>query len=293
MTASSDPRRTFEMLIDPDKNYVVHIINLVSPAIKGTVDRKMMEKMKMLILGTISILKGKGPKMISEAFSLCPTTTEGFVSLAKGDIDGAFELAQQLGTFSTTKVASLQRLIKTSTSFSNSGERRTRKLAGVDLSKMSKKEIFDLVDEDGSGFLSFMEFQTLLKYFGLTLTEQAAMEIFVQAEEDGNMFMEYDEFDNALTLIKKRLGSSSLDALGLSSPHIFKALAMATIIIIILLLFIFMGINAFTTGTAFGAIINSAMVAGGGILGGNKNDQDKNDEQIASELEDSLARVLE
>lgn len=63
---------------------------------------------------------------------------------------------------------------------------------------LSAKELFDKYDKDGSGKISFDEFQMMLPCLGIELSMPKQIEYFRLCDKDGNGQIDFEEFKVAL-----------------------------------------------------------------------------------------------
>jgi len=146
----------------------------------------------------------------------------------------------------------------------------------------SSKDLFKAIDEvgDKSGTISEKEFQILANRLGMKLSDHRIKEIFskIKGKKTRGMADEElneKEFEQALDYLQEKNLMQALQQLGIT-PEILTAIFIRLVILLILIfIFIFLGIKAFAIGGTFGAIINSAFPAIGGLSLGKEKDDDK------------------
>ena len=114
-----------------------------------------------------------------------------------------------------------------------------------------------MIDKNGSGTIDFSEFKELCKYFGINLNDQALMELFAESDDDASGELAFPEFDRALTTLESKVGAGALQQMGLSTANIIMAVLVLAASLGSMLAFVFLGVQAFATGGAFNAIVNS------------------------------------
>ena len=98
-----------------------------------------IDKAIALLKGMLSIMSGEDPIEIAVAFNIPQNRMEGLMALAKGDLDGAVQLAQSFGNFSPTDAEKLQRLIKSVMSFTGSTSNKGTGMKNMNLQTASAR----------------------------------------------------------------------------------------------------------------------------------------------------------
>lgn len=289
--ATSDPKKNFYNLIEAKKLNAV-IMTIMPPSNMRKEDAEaMINQCISLITGLICMLNEIPPLDLADAFNLPRPIMEGILALARGNVSDAVSLGESLGGFDEKNVEELRKTIKSIQSLINGKKDGGSGLSGLNLQGMSREEIFAMADKDQSGTLDFDEFKELLKYFGMVLSDQSTLEMFATADKSGTGVLNYGEFEFAMDAIEKKLGSGALNSLGLSTIDIAAIVVVLIGLITAIFIFIFMGISAFTTGSAFGTVINSVAVLGGG--GGAGSGEDFDPEKVEKQIEDKIESVME
>merc|ERR1712196_636476 len=263
--ACQDPRKYIDQMLEA----VPDLVRLLIGATKQEMDVKSVDCICLLLEGMIALLSGRPfAKKLGEAFGIDKDMLAGLLAIVRGDLEGAVDVARTLGNFDSEKVGRLLKLIKRLeplTKETNLASVGSLSPPSMDLSAMSREEIFNLVDTDDSKCIDVEEFKKLFK---LDLTEQTVMELFAQCDDDSSGFIDFHEFEKAMKILESQIAGDSLVMLGLSKLKLATLFFVSLLILAGLFLFIFFGIAAFTTGSGFSAVINSVLpLTGGGALG--------------------------
>lgn len=102
----------------------------------------------------------------------------------------------------------------------------------------------------------------------------------------------HEQFKGAVDLLKEEVSKGALARLGLSPPIIAGILFAAALVLALAFVFIFLGISALTTGSSFGAVVNSALpvLAGGGAAAGDASEKVK---EIKDKIEATVKSVID
>ena len=132
-------------------------------------------------------------------------------------------------------------------------------------------ELFDLVNRNDDGYLVFEEFVHALKMvgvFGAQVSETEALHLFALGNEDGDGRLTRAGFRRTLQVIERRYSKQVLKAVGFDPAKLGRDFAIALLCLLLLFFFIFMGIEGFTSGGPFGAVVNSVLPIAGGFMTG-------------------------
>jgi len=219
-------------------------------------------------------------KDFGDAFEIDSSIVDGIVAISQKDFFRMFALAQRFGNYELKKVEMLVNLVENLRMLSPSckdnkelpavsrlssavqdgpveGQHKESRIEKV-LSELSYKDLFIMFDKDTSGDINFEEFLDLTKYLQLNLSDNQALKIFSQsAKADG--FLDEDRFEEAMDILRTRISKKALSILGLSTSELLKMLLIRLLILLALFGFIFLGIAAFSQGTAFSSVINSIL----------------------------------
>jgi hypothetical protein len=157
---------------------------------------------------------------------------------------------------------------------------------GVDLSedglKMILKQLIAKVDTNGNGEISYDEFADLLQMLQLPLPENSQKLLFAKVDIDGGGEIGEEEFMFATDLLVDELCEQTMAALHLSETDLLKLLVFVGSLLATFFLFLYFGIESFTSGSTFSAVINSAIAATGGgaatAAGEEESDSDDNED---------------
>eukprot|EP01017_Pseudomicrothorax_dubius_P029129 TRINITY_DN3508_c0_g4_i1.p1 TRINITY_DN3508_c0_g4~~TRINITY_DN3508_c0_g4_i1.p1 ORF type:complete len:195 (-),score=58.52 TRINITY_DN3508_c0_g4_i1:49-633(-) len=166
--------------------------------------------------------------------------------------------------------------------------------------KASSKDLFRLIDMTGNsnGFVDKGEFTVMCRRLGNELSQHRVNEIFTEVKKHSNSKdteMNVEEFDQALMYLSKKNVLMSLEYLGINLSTLIVMLVTLIALLLLLFTFIFVGINAFSVGGAFGAAVNSSIPAGAGLglsqASGKKASDQLNDEAV-NETVQSTNKIL-
>ena len=118
---------------------------------------------------------------------------------------------------------------------------------------MTYDELFDLVTRQHDGYLVFEEFvhARAVGVFGAQVSETEALHLFALGNEDGDGRLTRAGFRRTLQVIGAR--SSAVRAASQRGGRLRTSLLLC---LLLLFFFIFMGIEGFTSGGPFGAVVN-------------------------------------
>jgi hypothetical protein len=169
--------------------------------------------------------------------------------------------------------------------------------AGDEIESFFHKNLFELFDKDGSGYLSYSEFCDLCKYMGLSLDQEQSLRLFAIADENQNNYIEVHEFEKAMEQVKITIALNTLHDLGVTPAALIWTGVVTILTLFILLLFVFMGIFAFSKAESFSAVINSFLPLFAGIIalarGINVEEKVEEAKEMISNVIDRFKRSME
>jgi len=173
----------------------------------------------------------------------------------------------------------------------NEGEKGTTVQAGDGF----LAKLFAEFDSDSSGFLTFEEFQDMLRFINVNISQEKAVAIFSSVDSDGSQTLTYDEFEKGFAIIATEVAHAALQSLGLNDAQIYAAIATGLCLLMGIIAFIFMGMAAFTENSTFGSVVNSSFVggAGGATAANDEETADATDPKIAEYMEEVVNEALE
>eukprot|EP01135_Chromosphaera_perkinsii_P000548 Nk52_evm10s123 gene=Nk52_evmTU10s123 len=242
---------------------------------------------------------------LAKVFSTDSEVFIGILSMARQDLDGMTLMARKLGGFDAEKIQTIVMLI------SDTNRRITKanmigkaqglkskatsfiaKKAGLP-KNFGPEALFQMFDVDGTGKMTFDEFNEFLKYLNIRLSEAKAMKLFVPANKGGERAIDYTGFEKALTSLKVEVAKSAMQALGLNRGALIKVLITGLSFLLFLFAFIFCGIMSFTeVNGGFSAVINSLMPMGAGA-GTSGSKEEASEEESESKIESTVQSALE
>jgi hypothetical protein len=215
----------------------------------------------------------------------------GIYGITNKKYDLVLDLGLQLGAFDSKKVRMLMHLVTSLSKLQNKKRAHTQQEGGssggggggddrggdkggvgtekkkTGMSMPSQADLFGVFDTDHSGSIDFLEFVDITKFMGLQLSEQRALTLFAQADRKGNSKIDADEFSQALKILRHEIIMGTIDTIGLSTSALMQLVVLSSFVLLLLMVFIFLGIEAFTTGTEFSAVINAMLpITAGGAL---------------------------
>ena len=93
----------------------------------------------------------------------------------------------------------------------------------------------------------------------LDISAEKAALLFANFDTEGNGIITESEFELNFFYITDILVDAALTELNITKANMIKVLILGTIFLSFMALFVFLGVQAFTTGTNFGAVINSLL----------------------------------
>jgi hypothetical protein len=148
-------------------------------------------------------------------------------------------------------------------------------LANGRMSEAAMDILFSTLDMDGSESLSLDEFVDMTRHMNLPLSMPKLKGIFAELDKDGSFTLSREEFRAGMKKLLSEVVSAALERLKLGWGSIVTKLLGLAVVLVLLLLFILLGVQAMSTGTTFGAVVNAGMpVAGGMGLAASSGDGD-------------------
>jgi hypothetical protein len=145
-------------------------------------------------------------------------------------------------------------------------------------------QVFNMTDKNQSGLISYDEFCDLTESMGLQLTENRSRYLFNLGDTNNSDEIDKEEFVRILDQLKEELSKDALSKLGFSNSQLAATLSVAVSLLLMFFVFLYLGIEAFTAGTSFGAVINSSLATFGGVAGtGEAEEEDEEEKGTAIE----------
>jgi hypothetical protein len=145
--------------------------------------------------------------------------------------------------------------------------------------KMVMKQLIAKVDTSGNGEISYDDFTDLLQMLQLPLPENSQKLLFAKVDIDGSGEIGEEEFMLATDLLVDELCEQTMTALHMSETDLVKLLVAVGSLLLTFFLFLYFGIESFTSGSSFSAVVNSAIAATGGGAGAAAGEEPKEDEE--------------
>jgi len=178
----------------------------------------------------------------------------------------------------------------TSVSAINEKSRHTENLKEVfrkiQVNQHSEKDLYNLclklgnIDEE----VSMETFGILTKRMGFDLSQHRIQEIFAHVKsqdfDEDNLRLNEEEFSEALRTVRESMIWTVMEALGITREILYFYLTLLVILLLAFFGFLFLGIQAFSVGGSFSAVINSLLTAGGAMFIGK---DDKKEEKSGKE----------
>jgi hypothetical protein len=137
---------------------------------------------------------------------------------------------------------------------------------GDEIESFFHKNLFELFDKDGSGYISYSEFCDLCKYMGLSLNQEQSLRLFAISDKNQNNYIEVQEFEKAMKHVKNSIALETLEELGVTPAALIWTGVSTILTLFVLMVFVFMGIFAFSKAESFSAVINSFLPLFAGIV---------------------------
>ena len=144
---------------------------------------------------------------------------------------------------------------------------------------MVMKQLIAKVDTSGNGEISYDDFTDLLQMLQLPLPENSQKLLFAKVDIDGSGEIGEEEFMLATDLLVDELCEQTMTALHMSETDLVKLLVAVGSLLLTFFLFLYFGIESFTSGSSFSAVVNSAIAATGGGAGAAAGEEPKEDEE--------------
>ena len=128
-----------------------------------------------------------------------------------------------------------------------------------DMIRVVAQSIFDELDEDRSGLLSFEEFKTALVKLRIQVPEHEARMAFAELDVDKSGKLSLDEFQTAIKTIRSRYLQRMLDHLNLTREAVYITTVWTVVFLLFFTTFLLLGFIGFTDGQAFTAATTALM----------------------------------
>ena len=119
------------------------------------------------------------------------------------------------------------------------------------------RALYQFIDVDGNGEVSFEEFNALLTHMRLDISREQAAILFAKFDKDGAGVIRASEFEFGFYHIEDVVVDMALRSMGITASEMTRLLLFGVFVLTLVSVFVFLGVSAFTTGTNFGAVINS------------------------------------
>ncbi|GMH35577.1 hypothetical protein BSKO_03445 [Bryopsis sp. KO-2023] len=136
--------------------------------------------------------------------------------------------------------------------------------------------IFKLYSGDDDD-LSYDEFSALLDRFDIDMIEDKRRMFYAKVDEDGSGQIGYVEFEKAWNQIQREIIKTRMREAGITKGRVACLFIYSMFLLLLVFAFIFVGVTAFVGEGAFGAVINSSLTAGAGVVmnAGKESDEDE------------------
>lgn len=134
----------------------------------------------------------------------------------------------------------------------------------VSIGGMNVQAIFELLDKDGTGTISWSEFIEVCKLMEINISNDNLMRIFSAADKHGEGSLDMEAFIYAFFRLRLIVVYEALIKIGLTREEMMIGLVLSVLFLLVLFVFIFIGINAFSYANSFGSVINSILPAAAG-----------------------------
>eukprot|EP00927_Polykrikos_kofoidii_P072378 TRINITY_DN684_c2_g1_i1.p1 TRINITY_DN684_c2_g1~~TRINITY_DN684_c2_g1_i1.p1 ORF type:complete len:2547 (-),score=489.68 TRINITY_DN684_c2_g1_i1:186-7448(-) len=258
---------------------------------------------------------------LSKALSMPKHIFSGIFAVVQGDWLGAVELCRGFGNINPELLVSLGRLlplVRKAVAPPKESEMRWDEVEAIERSnanllvrsqqiaadamqnKANTNELFELTDVDRNGTISVEELMMLTKRMGYNLTPHRLDEVLSKCKTSLTKKSEQhmrtkdleglnqEEFKAALDYLNRQITSSTLNFLGNSWSNLMFYLLFVSLILILIIIFIFLGINAFSSGGVFSAVVNSIMTISAGLVVSRKKIGQAMEDGVSSERVQAL-----
>lgn len=111
-------------------------------------------------------------------------------------------------------------------------------------------------------------------FMDLHMSHERALQLFASVDPDGSGSLDLTEFTNAFDKLEEGLGRDALRHIGITPRRLITSFILSVVVLLLLFLFILLGISGLTTGSEFGAVINSLLPCAAGTATAVANKKD-------------------
>jgi hypothetical protein len=226
---------------------------------------------------------------LGKALDIDSLFLEALISLANRDASKLCLFAQRFGQCDDVVMANLQALVTSLEHFVP----RYQTIPNSTLAPQT--EPCGAAVHYKSGGLEYNEFVELLKHLNLPITANRALRIFSESEQ-GDGTLGPDGFEDAMVSLEQSVTTNVVNLMGYSFHTLVFWFVSSVALLVLLFSFIFLGVSAFSTGSAFEAVVNSVITIAVALAVDGGNDQEdgrrNNPEGFNFELERSVKRVF-
>lgn len=145
----------------------------------------------------------------------------------------------------------------------------TAEADGTEAVPFEPGRLFDLLDADGSGFLSEKEFYAMFLLLDLNISESKQQMMFAYADAASKGLdnqISRDEFMSSWAWLESVMATSIAESLGLGDTQLAYYIALLAVLLFAVLAFVLVAIVAFNTHGGFVAVVQSTIIAGAGFI---------------------------
>lgn len=198
------------------------------------------------------------------ALDLAERSLEAVLAFFDGRSDGLQMLVEVLGTPLSPQTLKIINWLDTVVNEVHSASKTTIldrvQVEGVkagDTREVVYEKLFNQFDVDKNGSIDLEEFMQLTRAVQLNVSEVRAVSLFASVDPDASGTLDLTEFVEAMVKFEEMVADDAMKKVGFDERSLVLAIAMAAALLLLLFIFILIGIQAFTTGTSFSAVINS------------------------------------
>jgi len=132
--------------------------------------------------------------------------------------------------------------------------------------KLTPSDIFELIDQDGSGEISLAEFKAIFSKMKTPLSDSIVQKLFAFCDADGTGTIKLEEFEEGWSYMVNAIVEKSMWDQGLSTADIIISVFLACCMLGCLLAFIFLAMQGWYNETSLQSLVQAGMVSGSGKL---------------------------
>lgn len=148
-------------------------------------------------------------------------------------------------------------------------------------------DVFELLDENGCGFLNQKEFFMVFEKLGLHgASEQKKQQAFAYCDTDGSGLISMEEFADAWDWLEEQLVEEACEDMGLSDGKVVQVVLGLLLFMGLLFAFVFVALKGWQNSGSFESVLQSMFLGGSGVLSSISRSKGKGEDASDKELGD-------